>query len=259
MSDNFCPGCGDQLTAESMNITEGVALCPGCGQLSRLSEVVNTTRPITDILNQPPAGCSVTEAGQNVIVYASLRSVVGFVGALFISLFWNGIVSVFVLIAIAGLYLNLVGPLPAWFPAPDQKGDMGLGMSLFLCVFLIPFVTVGSCMIGAMFLNAMGKVEIVIGSNDATVRTGVAFLVWSRRFDPTKVRSVSTGPSSWDSEGKTTQVIVIEADRTIKFGSLLQDERREWLQAVLHVLLVNKQSSQREELLAKARQASLLV
>lgn len=239
MSENYCPTCGAQLALESINLAEGVALCASCGQLSRLSEVASRKRPIAEVLRNPPTGCSVTEWGQNTVVHATLRSIVGFFGTLLVALFWNGIVSVFVLVALAGLYTNLIGPLPPWFPAPDFDESMSLGMTLFLCIFLLPFVTIGLLMVGAVLLNSAGKIEVVVGDKNGVVRTGIGFLAWRRQFDPTQVRRVSLGTTSWQTDGQPSEVIIIEADRTIKFGTLLRDERREWLQAILHELLTN--------------------
>ena len=146
----ICPECGEQLPTESINLKEGVALCPRCKQLSHLSEVVSCNRSVAETLSQPPTGCFVSEWGQEVLVEATLHSISTFFSSLFVALFWNGIVSVFVLIAISGLYTNLVGPLPVWFSAPSMKDSMPLGMTLFLCVFLIPFVTIGSIMMAAV-------------------------------------------------------------------------------------------------------------
>ena len=251
MIKNFCPACGEQLTSESINLAEGVALCPSCGGLSRLSEVVDQDQPVSEILNETPKGCSVSESGENIVVQASLRSAGGFFGSLFVALFWNGIVSVFVLIALSGLYTNFIGPLPYWFPAPNNEETMPLGMTLFLCVFLLPFVGVGAGMVSAMLLNLSGKIKVIIGDNDASVGTGVGFLTWRRKFDPTRVRRVSGGTTSWQTNGKSRETIVIEADRTVKFGSLLRDDRREWLQAVLRGLLVDPKPGQRGKILAQ--------
>jgi hypothetical protein len=229
MSDNLCPSCGEELPAEAINIAEGVALCPGCGRLSRLSDVVSGKRPLAEILSQPPAGCSVAEGGHEVVVHATLRSVSHF------------------------LYANLVGPLPEWFPAPETDDSMSLGMTLFLCVFLTPFILVGLSLVGAALLAAAGKIEVVIGDSRAVVKTGVGFLVWRHRFDPTQVRRVTIGKSSWKSDDQAKELIAIEADRTIKFGTLLPDERREWLQTVLHVLLTSTDPKWRREILSTAR------
>lgn len=256
-AQNYCPVCGENLPADFINIQEGVALCSACGQLSRLSEVVSHKRPVTEILEKPPKGCSITEWGQDVVIYASCRSMTGFLGALAFSLFWNGIVSVFVLVALAGLYTNLVGPVPAWFPAPQMNQPMNLGMTLFLCIFLLPFVTVGVVMIGAVVMTLAGKVEVSVGETEGVVRTGVGVLAWRSRFDATAVRRVTMGTSTWqNNQEKSSPVIVIEADRTIKFGSMLTEERREWTQVVLQQWFTRSDTNQRLELLSQIRRAA---
>lgn len=250
MSDNYCPACGENLPVESINLSEGVALCNSCGRLSRLADVASRKRPLDEILRQPPPGCRVTEHGQDIVVHTSLRSVTSFVGALAVCLFWNGIVSLFVLVAATGLYTNLIGPLPNWFPTPEIDDSMSLGTTLFMCLFLTPFVVAGSVMLGAVLLYGGGKLEVAIGSSGGAVRTGIGFLIWCRRFDPLQVQSVGIGATSWQTEDRPNELIVIEADRKIKCGSLLPEERREWLQVILHELLTCKKPNRRREILS---------
>ncbi len=241
-----CPNCDAVITADAINIKEGVALCPDCGKLSRLSELNTSGRSIADILARPPSGCSVVSDGQRVAATASLRSLSGFAFTAGFALFWNGIISVFVLIAIAGLYTNLIGPLPTWFPAPGLKDGkpemngepMDLGMTLFLCVFLIPFVTVGIGMMAAAVINLIGKVEVVIDEFDSYVATRLGFLRWKKRFDPCEVQAVEFGGTPWQSDGGSNRLIEIKANRTVKFGSMLQSDRMEWLCAVLRQILL---------------------
>jgi hypothetical protein len=104
-----CPGCDVLITSDAINIKERVALCPGCGRLSRLSELNTSGRSIAEILAQPPAGCSVVSDGHRVTTTVSLRLLAGFLVSAAFALFWNSITSVFVLIAVAGLYIQ-----PRW-------------------------------------------------------------------------------------------------------------------------------------------------
>lgn len=241
-----CPECDELITSDAMNIKEGVALCPQCGKLSRLSELNTSTRSIAEILAKPPAGCSIVAEGRGVILTASLRSITGFLFPAAFALFWNSIVSVFVLIAIAGLYTNLVGPLPNWFPAPGLKdgkpemngGPMDLGMTLFLCVFLIPFVTIGLGMACAAVLNLIGKVQVTLDEFESYVSTGFLFLRWKRKFDPREVAAIDFGTTPWQSEGGANRLIEIKSNRSVKFGSMLQSDRMEWLRAVLREILL---------------------
>ena len=250
MSENFCPGCGAGLPVESINIAEGVALCPDCGRLSRLRDVVDRKRPINEVLADPPRGCSLTQQGHEIVATVRRGSLDAFIVTLGIALFWNGITSVFVLIAIAGLYSNLIGPLPEGFPAPPMDDAMGLGMSIFLCLFLIPFVAIGLGMFAATLLALAGKTEVVIGEHEANVATGVLFVKWRKRFDPQQVREVElVVPKLRNSEGDVTaRNIAIRADRDVQFGSSIPEERRDWLYAVLRELLLNPDPQRQREL-----------
>ena len=241
-----CADCDEPITSEVINIKEGVALCPKCGKLSRLSELNSSGRSIAEILAQPPAGCSIFSDGKQAIATVSLRSLAGFLVPARCALFWNGITSIFVLLAIAGLYTNLVGPLPNWFPAPGLKDGkpemngqpMDLGETLFLCVFLIPFVTIGIGMVGVAIVNLFGKVEVVIDEFDSYVATGFAFFRWKKRFNAREVRAIEFGSTPWQSDSGSNKLIEIRANRFIKFGSMLQSDRTEWLRAVLRQIFL---------------------
>jgi hypothetical protein len=246
-----CPNCDQPIEAESINITEGVALCPGCGKLSRLSKLNYSTRSLQEILAQPPRGCSIGEAGRGVRLLASMRSLGGFIPTALFALFWNSIVSLFVLLAIAGLYSNLIGPLPHWFPAPgvnegqpEMNGKpMDLGMTLFLCLFLTPFVAVGIGTLVAAITCLIGKVEVVIDEWESYVATGIGFIRWKKRFDSKQIQSVSFYNSGGQSDSDAKSSIELVADRTIKFGSGLREDRKQWLWAAVKEILLNPNSN----------------
>lgn len=242
-----CPDCDFSIPSDAINIAEGFALCPSCGKLSRLSELRLSKKSLEETLVLPPAGCSLESDPFRTYAKASMRSVGGFLGLLGVSLFWNGIVSVFVSIALAGLYSNLIGPLPKWFPAPTVEGGgqvemndgpMGLGMTLFMCLFLVPFVVIGAGMVGMMLLYMAGRVQLLIERDRAWVKTGIGPFNWTTKFDPTRVQSVRMSPKKFRSEESNQQVIEIQADRIVQFGTHLSIDRLEWLRAVAHQALV---------------------
>ena len=241
-----CPECDIPLLSDSINIQQGVALCPDCGTLSQLSALVFSDRSVQDIITKPPAGCAVVAQGHGAVVSASLQSTSRFLGAIVFALFWNGIVSIFVLLAAAGVYANLVGPIPDWFPVPGavdgipqmNDGPMGPGETLFLCLFLIPFVTIGAAMAGVAIMSLVGRVEVVLDEFDSFVATGVGFVKWKRSFDASQVRQIACGKTSWQTDGEHKQLVELTADRTLRFGSMLPAERMEWLRVVLRVLLL---------------------
>ncbi len=100
---------------------------------------------------------------------------------------------------------------------------MDLGMTLFLCVFLIPFVTVGIGMTVAAVVNLIGKVEVIIDEFDTYVATGIGFIRWKKRFDPRKSRRLSLVRHRSSPKG-TNKNIEITANRIVKFGSMLQQD-----------------------------------
>lgn len=241
-----CPNCDATIGVEAMNIQEGVALCSGCGELSRLSQLNWNRRSMAETLAKPPKGCRLVEDGQRVVVTVSMRSWQGLFVAAGISLFWNGILSIFVLIAIGGLYSNWVGPLPDWYPVPGLKegkpemngAPMDLGTTYFLCIFLIPFLLVGAGMLGAMVLQWIGKVEVVLDELDSFVATGTSWACWKKRFDPQQVVAIEYRAKALQSDGEEKRVLHLMADRTVVFGSMLSPDQLEWLRVVLRAMLL---------------------
>ncbi len=242
----YCPQCDCKIEAKDMNIQEGFALCPGCSELFRLAELEQSESDPTELLGKTPSGCSVDDLGREVVITASLRSYVGFIGPLMFGLFWNSITSIFVMIDLAGYWANLVGPLPAWFPFPGLKNGipemndrpMTLGDSIFLSLFLIPFVSIGAGMFIAALMGLAGSVRVVISQFDSYVSTGVWFLRWKNRFDSQQVTEVKTGEPLVRSNTSDNKHIEIHADRVVKLGSMLTDVRRQWLRVVLRKYLL---------------------
>jgi len=246
-SNARCPHCDAAIPQDQINITEGLAQCSACGALTQLSQLNLCERSIEEILAKPPSLCSMQADGSHVVIQASLRSWGGVLGLAAMSVFWNGIISIFVTIALAGLYANLIGPIPNGFPVPGgiQQGKpvmndkpMELGETLFLCLFLVPFVAVGTGMLLGLVTYAFGKIVAVIGPEEAAVSTGVFGLKWTNRFDPNEVRAVLFERSHMESNTTTGKLIEIQADRTVRFGSMLGDDRLQWLHAALKKVLM---------------------
>jgi hypothetical protein len=254
MSGITCPQCNSIIPEDDINVREGVGLCRTCDKVWRLAELaeeaVGPEEVITDAAmpDALPSGCWLRDSGTEVVVGARCRSGAGFFFLVF-SLFWNSIVSIFVLIAAASLYQRLIGPLPAWFPAPLATGsgssrhgspgsNMPLGMTLFLCIFLIPFVLVGlGTFVGAM-VGLIGKAEVRIRGSEGVAFTGVGSLGWKRRFEADLVRSVKIGDAGSTTNNKPDRAVIIESNARVKIGAMLSDQRRRWMAGALRKLLV---------------------
>ncbi len=228
-------------------MAEGVALCRACERLSRLSEVVAFQHSGGDPLAEPPPGCSLVDFGQEVHVQVSTRSIALACFFIFFSLFWNGILSIFVLGVVGALYVYFFGELPHWFPGESPEIPGSIVVILGLALFLLPFIIAGIAVGWLALLCLFGRIDVHVGPYEASIRTGIGWLGRTKRFDPATVKHVALELH----EGKE-HAIRIEADRDITFGSQLTRERRDWLRAVLLRLLVHERDSRKPQYVARA-------
>ncbi|MEI7728891.1 MAG: hypothetical protein WCO56_04940 [Verrucomicrobiota bacterium] len=247
MTTPTCSQCGQTIPAEDVNVARNVAYCRACNLAHPLSEMVCDPGfdPQVDMAH-PPAGTWYRKDGMQQIIGASHRALGTALGALGISLFWNGIVSVFVLLAISATLKHLGITAPDWFPIPKMNGGpMTVGMTLFLWLFLTPFMVIGAAMIGAFLSSLMGRTEVRLQGNEGAVFTGLSVIGWSRRFKIGEVKAVRMeDASSYDRSGrrqdKTNILIELNDGKLIKFGSSLPEERRQFLAAATRKTLVRR-------------------
>ena len=234
-----CPKCQRVIPSDDVNPGTDVAFCRSCNIAYQLSELVRGVELDGVNLGQPPPGAWLRSSATGVEVGATHRSLGTAFGALAFSLFWNGIVSIFVAIAIGGTMRNLDIPVPEWFPAPVMNGSpMSVGMTVFLWMFLTPFIVIGAVMLGALFSSLAGRTEVRIHRGESVVFTGIGAIGWSRRFDPGAVKVVRLNEEQWrGSKGgdhtKTQIVIEMNDGKAIKCGSMLREDRRKFVAAAV--------------------------
>lgn len=240
-----CPRCQRAIPSTDVNVANDVAFCRACNIAHPLSYLVHgeDLDPNVDI-TRPPPGAWYHSTGLGAKIGATHRSLGTAIGLLLCSLFWNGIVSVFVFLAAAST-LHLLGwPVPDWLPSPKMKGGglPGLGMTIFLWLFLTPFIVVGAAMF-AGFLSAVGgRTEVRIHHAQGEVFTGIGLLGWRRHFNPQTVKEVRTENQNWrDKHGRARHKthIIIEplTGKRIKFGSALRKDRRDFVVAAIRKAL----------------------
>lgn len=231
-----CPNCGKTIPADDVNVARDVAFCRSCNLAYPLSSLASGFVLDSKVdLHQPPQGCWHRPTGMGAVVGASHRSLLMALPLLGVALFWNGIVSIFVSLAVAST-LHLLGvPVPDWFPAPRMNGEtMGVGMTIFLWIFLTPFIVIGLGMIGAFLSCIAGRTEVRVDRGVVAIATGIGPVSWSRRFqasDLKEIRMEETFSRSNESGPKKHIVAELRNGKTIKFGSMLRDERRRFLAA----------------------------
>ena len=134
-------------------------------------------------------------------------------------------------------------PLPHWFPAPVMNGSpMGVGMTLFLWIFLTPFIVIGLLMIAAFLSALAGHTEVRINNAQGLVFIGIGRLGYRRRFDASGVKDVRIDDRQWrDSDGarrsKTCIIIETREGKLVKLGSMLTEERRKFVAGAVRKVL----------------------
>jgi len=239
-----CSKCRRTIPADDVNVANDVAYCRTCNLAHKLSALAHGMEIDANVdFRHPPAGAWYSKSGMGTNVGATHRSLVGAFATLAFSLFWNGIVSVFVLVAVAGTLRNLDLKVPHWFPAPAMNGSpMSVGMTLFLWIFLTPFIVIGLAMIGAFFSCLAGRTTVNIRNTDGVIFSGIGAIGFRRRFNPAAVKAVRIDDKQWrDSDGgrqrKTHIVIETREGKQIKFGSMLTEERRKFVAAATRSIL----------------------
>jgi hypothetical protein len=246
-----CPRCHQPLPFAELRVADDLAPCPACGETHRLSQLLASAEKLaaareheTEISSEPPSGAWRRFEADGVRLGATHRSLA--VAALMLgsALFWNGIVTLFVIVATISTLRHFgfeppLGTGPFRFEPGDTPSGGGL---LFLWLFLTPFMFVGACLIVA-FLNALcGRTEIRLTANSGTLFSGVGPLGRTRRFDPATARSLRPEfkiSASDGDENVTATVLVLECEgaKPLRFASSLSETRRRFLEANLRELL----------------------
>lgn len=239
-----CPRCGIIIPVEDMNVAKDVALCRSCNLVSALSSLVSGSALEPDVdLQQPPPGCWHRSTGFGSVVGATHRALGTALGLLAVALFWNGIVSVFVVVAISSTLHLLHVPVPDWFPVPKMNGQiMSVGMTIFIWIFLSPFIMIGLVMIAGLLSCVAGKTEIRVEGGEVAIATGIGPIAWNQRFMASDLKGIrikdrSSRGSDVNSHTNMQIVAELQSGRLIKFGSALREDRLRFLAAAARKLI----------------------
>lgn len=189
-----------------------------------------------DVLS-PPTRCWYQTRGDEVVVGGSHRSLGSACLMLCIAIFWNSIVSIFVVLALSSTLNHLGYTLPeTWGLKINNPQDMGVGMTAFLWLFLTPFIGIGTMLVGLFLSILAGRTEIRLRPGELALFVGVGRLGYRKRLDPKTVRDVRIDYSRRKSgDGEQKQQVTLELDdgSEISVGSLLPPERRKFVGSAL--------------------------
>lgn len=250
MSAPTCPRCGRTVGEEDFHVAKDVAYCRSCEETFSFADLVRRQELVEGFdISRPPRGvnCDVSPVG--LVMKVSHRSLGAAVGLGAMALFWNGITSIFVLLALSSTLHHLGVNVPEWFPAPKMDGkEMSTGMTLFLWIFLLPFIGIGAGMIAGVLMALAGKTVVSLNNGQGSIFTGIGMVGWNKRFTPSSVSDVSIDEKVANTKNRSTikrEILIWEEDgREVRFGSQLPEERRKFIAAALVSLLCRGEKKQ---------------
>jgi hypothetical protein len=242
-----CPRCKGVIPSEDVNVANDLAFCRQCNLSQRLSDLTLGTVVDEDVdASRPPDGTWFRRDGTGAVFGATHRSLGQAFTLLLFCLFWNGIVSVFVLGALGSTLQHLGFTIPHWFPPPTTSGGklMSIGFTMFLWLFLAPFIAIGLGMVAALLSCLAGRTEIHIQGSQVVILSGIGSLGFRKRFSTSEVRDVRIEDRRWrDNDGdsrRNTKIVIETNSKPINFGSMLTDERRRFVAGCLKKELVRR-------------------
>ncbi len=245
-----CTRCQRVIPAEDINVARDVAFCRGCNITHSLAELMSERAEERDDaadLTRPPPGAWYRYDGVATVIGAAHRSSAA-AGLLFFAVFWNGGVAVFVLLNLASTIRLLGGNPPDWFPDPIMDGKfLGLGMTIFLWIFLLPFIGVGLALAAGLVSAVAGRTEVRFDEVRGTVFTGVGPIGRRRWFEVAAVRKVRCQQIDAEGYGRSRGrqegiVIELEGGERIEFGAGLSDAGRRFVASALRQTLPRTRS-----------------
>ena len=234
-----CPRCKGVIPSEEVNVAKDIAYCRNCNLALSLSALAAGTAVDEDVdLNRAPAGAWFRRDLEGIAIGATNRSLASGFALIFFALFWNGIVSFFVLITVAATLHKMGIAVPAWLPTTLIKtGNLHLGMIIFLWLFLTPFMALGLLLCGLIVNCLGGRGEVLLKKGQGDLFTGIGPIGFHQRFELARVRDVRVEHHRWrDTDGdsrRSTHIIIETATQCFRFGSMFTDERRRFVAAAL--------------------------
>lgn len=187
-----------------------LALCRRCGENFSYADRIQESESNAMDLTRPPKGAWFRQHGRNQEAGASTRSA----GAFFLipfTLAWSGL-------SLGGIYGTQL-----------HEGEFQPSLSLFGLPFLV-----GTCfLVPTALMMVCGRVIVRRRGGEGEIFTGIFGLGWRRRFRWSDVKTIKFGRASWRQNYQPVRQIFLEADRTLKFGSGLSEERQNFLLAAV--------------------------
>ena len=199
INDAVCPGCGQKIPLEDINVAKDLALCRACGKTWTFS-LAATAKELKNVdTANPPKGIRIETdfEGATKITYKRISPIAFFL--VIFTAFWGG-----------GSMIGIYG-------SQIRKGEFKLTDSLFGIPFLLG--TIVLCSVTAFLL--FGRWEIRIWRNEGTVFVGVGPFGWRRRFVCDPGTRVSLEMTAVQINNRSQEAIVVQRgdQKVISFGT----------------------------------------
>ena len=204
--------------------------------MSNYEKNISTMKPILNdelSLDHPPRGIRM-ERGMDGGTVIRIRFLsVAVLPILFFTLFWNGIVSLFVISVIAETAATFGWNVSFSFFEIDGKSKP----LWFLWLILTPFVVIGFWLIFYVLFKLLGRCEIRLGTDKGSVFSGIGLFGKTKHFTLKSVKTVGVLERP-DTDGTLpcSVAITMNNGREIRFP-LLGKMRETWLAFALGKLL----------------------
>jgi hypothetical protein len=197
-----CPACRQPFAAENINLHTDLALCTGCGQIARPSELADADFERAELRN-PPKGAWYRPSLHEVVIGATTRHPSAFLLVPFMCV-WSGF-------SLGGIYGTQI-----------KNGDFSLLMSLFGLPFLV-----GSIALGSIALMAVcGKVEVRLRGRAGVIFVGVGPLGWKRAIDLNEIDHITEQAGAMNYPGSQGTGILLQGRTRLRFATNLTEARR---------------------------------
>jgi hypothetical protein len=214
-----CPKCDRLIDSEDVNVGADTAFCRDCDEAFKLSELVHGEEAGAFELEDPPKGAWFGRTADGFIIGARTRSKAGCFLIPF-AIIWSG------------------GSLGGIYGTQIASGEF----NILLCLFGIPFL-LGSILLWSMALMTIWGITVVkVEGTLGRVFSGIGSLGRTKNFDWSGVSTVREEEYSSGNNGSRSKRIVLEGNRRIGLGSMLNDNRRYYMLKALKKMLAERES-----------------
>ena len=175
--------------------------------------------PDSALLADPPGSAIVVERVTNRQAHIVIKKTTWAMGCffLFFATFWNTIVA-----AVGGGMLF---------------GEMPGGVSIFLLLFLVPFVLVGIATALIALFCLFGRTHLFLQPDECRLRYSLWGMGFNRRIPTADIEQVGKSESYRSNNRPVYGVSLIGANKKLTFGSALSGKEQQWLIEALRKVL----------------------